>query len=473
MTTHGSERETKTEALPPPIRTWRILAVLLVALVVLSGCGTDFDQVRLCRQYIGAFDDDFRDVTVDRSATRSDDARVRLIYQAPDEDGVPRPHWIECRFADAFFGEGRFDLQGVATDRTGLLSERELFFLRKWHEIVTGERFRWAATGRDRETEQGARTASDGGRSALVPLLYLGQQIVNAITVSCVYGLIAVGFTMVFGIIRRINFAFGEMCTIGAVIAVIGVGASSMIGQSHQAAALIAILVAAMMGTAAYGWAMERLVFRPLRDVPSQSPLVAAIGLSIFLQELIRLLQGTRDRWPTPVFADIWVLAEVPGYAVTMTKGQAVILGVTIALQAALLLLLARSGFGRVQRACTDDMRMASLLGIDVGRTIALTFVVGTAYAAAAGTIVALYYGGVNFYMGFQIGFKALVAAIVGGIGVVPGAVLGGVVIGVLETFWSAYFNIAYKDIAVFGLLTLFLLLRPQGLLGKAKGRGD
>ena len=161
------------------------------------------------------------------------------------------------------------------------------------------------------------------------------------------------------------------------------------------------------------------------------------------------------------------------GFALTATSGQAMIVLLTLLLSGGLLLLLARTSLGRALRACADDAGMAALLGLDVDRTIGFSFVIGGAYAAAAGFVVALHYGGVNFFMGWPIGFKALTAAVVGGIGSVPGAMLGGLLIGLLETGWTAFFDIAYKDVAVFGLLAAFLILRPHGMLGEARDRGD
>jgi branched-chain amino acid transport system permease protein len=214
-------------------------------------------------------------------------------------------------------------------------------------------------------------------------------------------------------------------------------------------------------------------VFRPLRATPTQVPLIAAIGLSIFLQELVRLLQGARDRWLPPVFGEPFRLAEGGAFTVHVSAGQIVILVFTAAAAGGLLALLRRSRFGRAHRACADDMRMAALLGVDVDRTIGRTFALGAACAGAAGLIVATYYGGVNFFMGYLIGFKALAAAVVGGVGSVPGAFLGGVLIAVLETGWAALFSLGYKDIAVFGALILFLILRPTGILGVDRTRGD
>ncbi len=197
------------------------------------------------------------------------------------------------------------------------------------------------------------------------------------------------------------------------------------------------------------------------------------IGWAIFLQEYLRLIQGTRERWLQPIYTEPHLLGAAQGFAVSVATSQILVLLLTAGLCAALWLGMARSRFGRHHRACSDDGAMAALCGVDVDRTVALSFALGAAYAAAGGFLVILYYGGVNFYMGLLLGFKALVAAIVGGIGSVPGAMLGGVLVAVLETFWSGYLTIAYKDVAVFGLLAAMLVFRPCGLLGKPSSRGD
>ena len=218
---------------------------------------------------------------------------------------------------------------------------------------------------------------------------------------------------------------------------------------------------------AIHGLVTERLVFRPLREVPSQAPLIATLGLAIFLQEALRLLQGADDRWVQPVFSGAHQLSAAPGFALTVNTSQMIVVALAVMLYAALWLLMARTGFGRAVRACADDVAMAALCGVNVERTTALIFALGAAYAAIAGFVVLLRYGGASFYDGFLLGFKALTAAIVGGIGSVPGAMLGGLLIGALESFWAGYLNLAYRDVAIFALLAVVLIWRPHGLFGE------
>ncbi|HLT02259.1 MAG TPA: branched-chain amino acid ABC transporter permease LivH, partial [Geminicoccaceae bacterium] len=204
-----------------------------------------------------------------------------------------------------------------------------------------------------------------------------------------------------------------------------------------------------------------------LREVPSQALLIATLGLAVFLQEALRLLQGAEERWVQPVFSAAHDLGATPGFALTVNTSQILVVAIAGALYAALWFLMAQSAFGRAARACADDAPMAALCGVDVGRTVALTFALGAAYAAIAGFVVLLRYGGASFYDGFLLGFKALTAAILGGIGSVPGAMLGGILIGLLEIFWAGYLSLAYKDVATFALLAVVLIWRPHGLLGQ------
>ena len=303
-------------------------------------------------------------------------------------------------------------------------------------------------------------------QSLLRQLLYLLQQFINAVPLSCIYGLLAIGYTLVYGIIGRINLAFGEVAMVGAYATFMGISLFVTAGGTGLALALIAVLLMAMAVGVVQGWIAERIVFRPLRRAATQAPLIASIGLAIFFQEYMRLTQGSRDRYLQPVFSEPYQLAATADFSVTMTLLQILIAALTLIVYALLWVLMQRSAFGRAHRACADDAAMAALCGVDVNRTVVCSFMLGAAYAAIAGFVMALYYGVVNFHMGYLIGFKALVAAIVGGIGSVSGAMMGGILIGMLEVFWSSYLPIAYRDIAVFGLLALFLVFRPHGVRG-------
>lgn len=298
-------------------------------------------------------------------------------------------------------------------------------------------------------------------------MAYFLQQLINGITLGSIYGLIAIGYTMVYGIIGMINFAHGEIYMIGAFLAVISFTVLGLAGVSSVPLALIVVLLIAMVFTAAYGWTLERVAYRPLRGSPRLAPLISAIGASIFLQNYVQLTQGARVKPLAPVISGNVTVWEQAGFAVQVTYVQLLIWTLTVLLMVAFALFIQRTAFGRAQRAVEQDRTMAQLVGIDVDRTISLTFVLGATLAAVAGVMVTLYYGVVDFFIGFLAGIKAFTAAVLGGIGSLPGAMLGGLILGLVEAFWSAYFAIEYKDVAAFGLLVLVLIFRPTGLLGR------
>jgi branched-chain amino acid transport system permease protein len=231
--------------------------------------------------------------------------------------------------------------------------------------------------------------------------------------------------------------------------------------------ALLVVLLSAMAFTAVYGWTVERVAYRPLRHSFRLAPLISAIGMSIFLQNYVQLLQGARVKALPPVVEGGFTLISDGGFTVQLSYLQIFIVLLTTALMAGFSVVIGATPLGRAQRACEQDMTMAALLGIDVDRTISLTFVMGAALAAVAGVMVMLYYGVIDFFIGFLAGVKAFTAAVLGGIGSLPGAMLGGLLIGLIEAMWSAYFSVEYKDVSVFVILVLVLIFRPTGLLGR------
>jgi branched-chain amino acid transport system permease protein len=227
------------------------------------------------------------------------------------------------------------------------------------------------------------------------------------------------------------------------------------------------VLVVAMLFTALYGWAVERIAYRPLRGSFRLAPLISAIGMSIFLQNYVQVTQGARLKPIPPLVQGGFTIFESGGFGVQLSYLQLFIMLLTLALMVGFSTLIAASPLGRAQRACEQDIVMASLLGVDVDRVISQTFVMGAALAAVAGLMVTLYYGVVDFFIGFLAGVKAFTAAVLGGIGSLPGAMLGGLLIGVIEAFWSGYFSVEYKDVSVFVILVLVLVFLPTGLLGR------
>ena len=295
------------------------------------------------------------------------------------------------------------------------------------------------------------------------------QQLINGLTLGSIYGLIAIGYTMVFGIIGMVNFAHGDVFMVSSFIALISfLILTTWLGVSSIALAFLIVLVVAMLLTALWGWSIERIAYRPLRGSFRLAPLISAIGVSIFLSNFVQVAQGARNKSTPPVFDGGFTLFDEGSYVVGLSYKQCLIMGVTSVLLLGFWYLVQRTSFGRAQRACEQDRKMAALIGIDVDRTISLTFVLGAALAAVAGVLYLLYYGTVSFSDGFVPGVKAFTAAVLGGIGSLPGAVLGGLVIGLVEVMWSAYFSIEYKDVAAFSILAIVLIFVPSGLLGRA-----
>ena len=295
---------------------------------------------------------------------------------------------------------------------------------------------------------------------------YFVDQAINGITLGAIYGLIAIGYTLVYGIVGMINFAHGEIFMIGAFVSIIAFLTLGLLGLTWVPLALLLVLVATMLLTSVYGWALERLAYRPLRRSPRLAALITAIGMSIFLQNYVQLLQGARNKPLQQVIGGGFEIMREGDYVVTLSYLQIFILLMTVVLMAVFTLVIGRTALGREQRACEQDRDMASLLGVNVDRTISLTFVMGAVLASVAGLIFLLNYGVIDFYIGFLAGIKAFTAAVLGGIGSVPGAMLGGLLIGLIEALWSGYFTVEYKDVAAFSILVLVLIFRPTGLLG-------
>jgi len=296
---------------------------------------------------------------------------------------------------------------------------------------------------------------------------YFLQQTVNGLSLGAIYGLIAIGYTMVYGIIGMINFAHGDIYMIGAFVSLIGFLLMSVLGITYVPFAIALVLVLAMIFTSVYGWAVERIAYRPLRGSVRLAPLISAIGMSIVLQNYVQLAQGARVKPLQPMVQGSFTFSISGDFEVTISVLQIVIVLLTITLMAGFTYILRYTALGRAQRATEQDRTMALLVGVDIDRTISITFLMGAALAAVAGLMVTLYYGVIDFYIGFIAGIKAFTAAVLGGIGSLPGAMLGGLLIGLIEAYWSGYFSIAYKDVAVFGVLILILIFRPTGLLGR------
>jgi branched-chain amino acid transport system permease protein len=432
----------------------RLLVFLCVALLLVGCGGVDERQQQICTaalQTIVGTDASIDSVEMLPHAAHS----LVLRFRTPD---VPaRPHVLTCRFVGGWSdGEDRDALSAVSLDGEPL-SPLRLALLRR----VLGTPAPSAP-----DDGAGAATAPDAHEPPDPPraVAFLAQQFLNGIALGALLGLVALGYALVYGITGTVQFAYGELFMIGAYVMVIGIFALNTLGG---VVVLLLSIAAAMLVTGGYGFVAERIAYRPLRFEGRQAPLVAAIGLSIALREYVRLVQGAQNLWLPEQLPDRLDLFVAGGFEVTVSGVQMLILLLATALAALLGWGLARSRPGRDYRACADDVGMAALVGVDVARTVGITFAVGAALAAVAGAMVALLYGEADYTMGFLFGFKALGAALLGGFGSLPGALAGGMLLGIFEALWSAYFGLNYKDVAILGLLMLILLLRPNGLFGR------
>jgi len=291
---------------------------------------------------------------------------------------------------------------------------------------------------------------------------YFFELLIGGLTRGSIYALIALGYTMVYGIIELINFAHGEIYMIGAFTALIIASVLAMAGMSGLSVLILASVVAVIY-SAAYGFTVEKVAYKPLRQAPRLSPLISAIGMSIFLQNYVLLAQ-TSDFLPFPN-----LLPELPfmaPYAGFIGSTEFIIIATTAVIMVLLTLLIKFTRMGKAMRATAQDRNMAMLVGVNVNRVISNTFIIGSALAAVGGVLIASHIGRINFYAGFIAGIKAFTAAVLGGIGSIPGAVLGSLVLGCTESFATGYVSSDYEDVFAFVLLIFILIIKPSGLLG-------
>lgn len=295
------------------------------------------------------------------------------------------------------------------------------------------------------------------------------QQLVNGLTLGSVYALIALGYTLIYGVLQLLNFAHGDVYMIGAFI-----GFFVMIGLGGPAAPIVpvwlmivAMFAAAMLGSGVLGVLIEQFAYRPLRNSPRIAPLISALGVSLFLQNAVLLLFGPRIRsYDTTAYIPVGSGISIGGVRIDPMRLLVMILSVV--LMVALVRVVNRTRFGRGMRAVAFDREAAVMMGIDVNRVVALTFFFASALAGAAGVMVGLVFFNVSNYMGFLAGLKGFTAAVVGGIGSVGGAMLGGLLIGLLESFAAGYLSANFANVISFVALIAVMLIKPRGLLGRA-----
>jgi branched-subunit amino acid ABC-type transport system permease component len=432
------------------------LAIVLL-LFPLSGClgSVDSEQVRVCRQVLPALHPDgtdLREIAVAPAALGRQG--VRIDYDAREPGEPTRRRFATCGFGGSVFSSRRFDLVAVDTD-TGPLGEARLTYLNRfWLGGPAGA----------------AATSSEAPSVGEMPLAtaYALQQFINALALAASYALLATAYSLIYGLIGRINLAFGDITVVGAFGALAAVAAAAARGLADPIGGIALALTLGAALAALWSWFTGVTVVAPLhaRHRLGQPILVATVALSIAIQEFLRLSGGAHEHWFPSLFNEALPLARAGTFVVTVTPIQLVIATAALGAAAAVLGLLAHSRFGREWRAFADDPTAAALFGVAPRRLLASTFLLAGALAGLAGWVIAVYYGNVGFAMGTMLGLKALVAAVLGGIGSVAGAFLGGVLVALIEAGWSAYFEIEYRDVVVYSLLIVVFVLRPGGLLG-------
>ncbi|MCC6471570.1 MAG: branched-chain amino acid ABC transporter permease, partial [Alphaproteobacteria bacterium] len=426
-------------------------ALLLALAALLSGCA---EQARegVCRQILDALlPAQALPEVIDVAADPVSHNGIVLRYRVkPTGLRIEEEHHLLCAFAPPSGDPAHYGLLSVEVDGKPI-SRVKLILLHRW-------------LGQDVPPQLLDEDAPHPHWPAGLQAAYLVQQVLNGIVIGSVIALVAVGYTLVYGVTRHIQFAYGELLAIGAFMTSLAYGVLAMAGQAGLAAVVGLGLPFALLIGGLGGYWIDRSIFRPMRGSDTQTALIAAIGLSIFLQEFLRLTQGGHGRWLPSLLPGKLAFFTAGGFTVSLTFSQVAVVLIAVGLSLGQGWVLGRTSLGRSYRASADDPRMAALLGVDVTRVVALTYAGGAALAAAAGAALILHYGEAGAQMGVMFGFKALTAALLGGIGSFAGALVGGLIIGQVEALWAGYLDGAWRDAAVFAVLVLVLLFRPAGL---------
>jgi branched-chain amino acid transport system permease protein len=432
-----------------------VLLIVLIAAATLGGCSPSLetDQARLCRMALPALITQDAEITILTQTPDADGRGLRVAFTAKTPGGERQDHLAACRFREPGRPRESRDLTSLALDGRAL-SETRLFLLIRY----------WLATPEGRDADP----APVGDLSALPvaphAIAYGLQMAVDGLPAASIYALLAAAYSLIYGLIGRINFAFGEIAAAGGYAAAIA--ALAMLGWP-PGVLLTAAFVLAVAVAAAWGFASARVLFIPLRRARGQQVLVATVGLAIFLRELLRLAQGDRSSWMSPQLNQPFALARSGDFVAVATPMAFVVSAVTLVAGFCLVVIFRYSRIGREWRAYADDPLAAELMGISPAAITASAFALSGALAGLAGASMTAAFGAVGYSLSATLTLKALTAAIIGGIGSLPGAFLGGLIVGAAETGWSAVFPIDDRDIAVYVLLTLFIALRPSGLLGQ------
>ncbi|WP_165923766.1 branched-chain amino acid ABC transporter permease [Bosea sp. BK604] len=433
------------------------LLLLILLGLALVGCGERFDtdQTRLCRQAIPPLNPPEARITVERGTVGPRPNTLRIIYKVELGEGPARTRFIDCLFAGEGVGLQRGALIGVAADGRPM-SDASFYLLRRFY-----------LENREEPPPDPGSARIEDLPEIPAALAYGLQQTLSALPSAAVYALLASAYALIYGLTGRIILSFGEFASLGALASVVGVALLVSASLSTPVSGLLVAFVVAMAVSAFHGFAMGRFVLRHLEKATGQQVLIATIGLAIGLSEYLRLAQGPDLRWLPPVFNEPWALARAGRFIVTVTPVGLALAAFGLAAAVGLVLLIKYSSFGRAWRAVSDDARTAALFGVDARAVHDRALVLACACCGAAGVIVTIIYGGMGFAGGFTLGLKALVAAILGGIGSVSGACLGALSIALFEAVWSSTMPLEQRDLAVYSLLAVVLILRPGGFFGE------
>ena len=433
----------------------RLASILFVLplIALLTGCAPllEADQARLCRMSLPAIEPPDSTIVIKLLTPFPDGKGLRVDYVANLPDETPTAHYAECRFLEPGRPRRSQDLSAIDTDRGPLNPYQLSILIRFW--LMTPD-----ARAADPEPLIGAQHAWRGPR----PVIYGLQQAINGMPLAAIYALLAAAYSLVYGLVGRINLAFGELAAAGGYAASLGVLLAAAFAPWGPVALGFAL---AVMTAVAYGVLSGRLVFAPLHRATGQQALVAAVGLSLFLQEFLRLTQGGRLHWINPILNEPFAVARAGDFVAAATPIALIVGAIALCAAGGLLIAMKASRFGKQWRAYADDALAAELFGIDPKVIFAKTFALASAMAGLSGFEMTIFYGSVGYGASTALGLKALIAAILGGIGSVPGAFLGGLIIGGFEALWSALFPIDYRDVAVYSLLAAILILRPGGIM--------
>jgi branched-chain amino acid transport system permease protein len=422
---------------------------------MLGGCSPvlETDQARLCRMALPVLTPQEARIAILAQKPDADERGLSVSFTAQKPGEEPQNHLAACRFRYPGRPRESRDLTSLTLDGQAL-SESRLFLLVRY----------WLATPEGRAADP----APIGDLSALPvaphAIAYGLQMALDGLPLASIYALLAAAYSLIYALIGRINFAFGEIAAVGGYAA--AMAALAMLGWP-PAPLLTAAFVLAAVVASAWGFAAARVVFIPLRQARGQQLLVATVGLALFLRELLRLAQGDRSSWMSPQLNQPFALARSGDFVAVTTPMAFVVSAVTLAAGLSLVAIFRYSRLGRELRAYADDPLAAEMMGISPAAVTARAFALSGALAGLAGATMTAAFGGVGYGLSATLTLKGLTAAIIGGIGSLPGAFLGGLIVGAAETGWSALFPIDYRDMAVYALLTIFIALRPSGLLGQ------